>query len=82
MNLALVWYVHASTTVLQVHCMSCTTVYGFFNESVAQPEQGPGYTVQVGYVKGARAPGVTTLIFDVQSNEGTASKLKHIVNFS
>ena len=55
--------------------MSCATVYGFFNESVAQIEQDPGYMVRVGYVKGARAPGVTTLIFDVENTPGTASKL-------
>ena len=55
--------------------MSCTTVYGFFNESVAQVEQGPGYMVRVGYVKGAREPGITTLVFDVEDTPGTASKL-------
>ena len=55
--------------------MSCTTVYGFFNDSVAQLEQGQGYTVRVGYLKGATAPGVTTLVFDVQNTPGTASKL-------
>ena len=54
--------------------MSCTTVYGFFNESVAQIEQGPGYFVRVGYVKGADAPDATTLTFDVRDTPGTASK--------
>ena len=55
--------------------MSCTTVYGFFNDSVAQLEQGQGYMVRVGYLKGATAPGATTLLFDVENTEGTASKL-------
>ena len=55
--------------------MPCTTVYGFFNGSVAQPEWGPGYAIYVSYVKGGRASGVTNLIFNVQDTPGTASKL-------
>ena len=55
--------------------MSCTTVYGFFNDSVAQLEQGQGYTIRVGYLKGATAQGATNLIFDVENTPGTASKL-------
>ena len=50
-------------------------MYGFFDTSVAQIEQGEGYTIRVGYVKGARASGVTNLIFDVVNTPGTASKI-------
>ena len=62
----------------------CTIVYGFFETSVAQVEQGQGYTIRVGYLKGARASGVTNLIFDVTDAPGTASKIKRVVikNFS
>ena len=59
--------------------MSCTTVYGFFNDSVVQLEQGQGYMVRVGYLKGAAAQGVTSLIFDVQNTPGTASKLNTLI---
>ena len=55
--------------------LQCHVVYGFFDEAAAQVEQGPGYMVRVGYVKGAHAPGATTLVFDVQNTQGTASKL-------
>ena len=59
--------------------MSCTTVYGFFNESVAQIEQGPGYMVRVGYLKGADVPGVANLVLDVQDTPGTASESIYLV---
>ena len=55
--------------------LQCHVVYGFFDEAAAQIEQGPGYTVRVGYVKGARAPNITTLMFNVRDTPGTARKL-------
>ena len=57
-----------------------TTVYGFFNDSVVQPERGQGYMVRVGYIKGGSTQGATTLLFDVQDTAGTASKLKLLFN--
>ena len=55
--------------------LQCHVVYGFFDEATAQTEQGPGYIIRVGYMKGAHAPDATTLTFDVQNTPGTASKL-------
>ena len=52
---------------------SCTTVYGFFNDSVTQPEQGQGYMIRVGYMKGAASG--DNLIFDVEDTPGTASEI-------
>ena len=52
---------------------SCTTVYGFFNDSVTQSEQGQGYMVRVGYMKGADVG--DNLIFDVMDTPGTASEI-------
>ena len=72
-NLALVcamlWPVFNFMTVFT----SCTTVYGFFNDSVTQPEQGQGYMIRVGYMKGAASGG--NLIFDVMDTPGTASEI-------
>ena len=57
-----------------LYLTSCTTVYGFFNDSFTQPEQGQGYMVRVGYMKGAALSGIN-LIFDVMDTPGTASEI-------
>ena len=58
---------------MSVYFTSYTTVYGFFNDSITQPEQRQGYMVRVGYMKGAAVGG--NLIFDVMDTPGTASEI-------
>ena len=62
-----------SMTLCFILFASSTTVYGFFNDSLSQPERGQGYMVRVGYMKGADV-GVN-LIFDVMDTPGTASEI-------
>ena len=49
------------------------SVVGFINASFSGPEQGPGHSVPVGYLKGGTIAG-QNLVFDVISTEGTASE--------
>ena len=49
------------------------SVVGFLNASFSGPEQGPGHSVPVGYLKGGTIAG-QNLVFDVVSTEGTASE--------
>ena len=48
-------------------------VFGFLQDSFAGAEQGPGYTVDVGYQKGAEQA-QANLILSVVSIPGTASE--------
>ena len=49
------------------------TVVGFLNASFSGGEQGPGYSVPVGYLKGGTVAG-QNLVFDVENTPGTASE--------
>ena len=53
------------------------TVVGFINASFSGVEQGPGYSVPVGYLKGGTIAG-QNLVFDVTSTPGTASEFINI----
>jgi hypothetical protein len=48
-------------------------VFGFLQDSFVGMEQGPGYTVEVGYQKGAELAR-TNLVLSVVSVPGTASE--------
>ena len=49
------------------------SVVGFINASFSGPEQGPGHSVPVGYLKGGTIAG-QNLVFNVLSTEETASE--------
>ena len=55
-----------------VYCLFLI-VFGFLQDSFAGAEQGPGYTVDVGYQKGAEQA-QANLILSVVSIPGTASE--------
>ena len=49
------------------------TVVGFINDTFSGVEQGPGYLVPVGYLKGGAVAG-QNLVFDVENTPVTASE--------
>ena len=53
--------------------MIILTVVGFINASFSGPEQGPGHSVPVGYLKGGTIA-EQNLDFNVTDTPGTASK--------
>ena len=50
---------------------------GFFQDSFTGIEQGPSYSIQVGYQKGAAQAG-QNLMFNVEHTQGTARKFKFL----
>ena len=53
-------------------------VVGFLNASFSGVEQGSGYNVPVGYLKGGTVAG-QNLVFDVENTPGTASEFTIIL---
>ena len=49
------------------------SVVGFIDPAFSGPEQGPGHSVPVGYMKGGTIAG-QNLVFDVGNTPGTASE--------
>ena len=56
----------------------CSTVYGWFNDSITGVEQGAGISIPVGYQKGA-TQAAQNLVFNVIDQPGTARMYAVIV---